>query len=233
MLVVLVLCAAPARAQEVPRALLSDAQAEYDLGHFKPSLDLFEKLYKLKPIPGLLFNIAQCHRKLGELDAAANTYRSFLVKADPESREAERARDLLTEVEDAIRTERKAADAPPHGTAPLPATDQPVKVAAAPAAPPPPAAKLPPAWAVTRPAPPPPAPSHKAAFVLGGAGLAALAAGAVLGLKSRSAGNDLAGSLHSGAAAASLADAKKSDAKVADVLFALGGAVALGAVIAW
>src|SRR4051812_8016102 len=56
---------------EQARQVNNEAQVEYELGHFQRSLELYEKAYKLRPIPGLLFNVAQCHRKLGQLKEAA------------------------------------------------------------------------------------------------------------------------------------------------------------------
>jgi hypothetical protein len=75
--------------------------------------------------------------------------------------------------------------------------------------------------------------SHKTAFVLGGVAAASLVAGAVLGLKSRSAGNELANGMHSRSEVESLAGTKQGAAVGANVLFLLGAGLGLGAVIAW
>ena len=76
-------------------------QTAYDLGKFREALRRFEAAYELKPVPALLFNIGQCHRKLGDLQQAANLYRSFL-RADPGSTQAEQAESLLAQVELAL-----------------------------------------------------------------------------------------------------------------------------------
>src|SRR5438874_1850687 len=95
--------AAGARAEEDPaeriRTLSRQVQVEYDLGHYEAALQHSEELYKLKPVPGVLFNVAQCHRQLGHLKEAARLYRSFLNHADPASTEAVKAQDLLAQVE--------------------------------------------------------------------------------------------------------------------------------------
>lgn len=206
---------------DVARSLATQAQSEYDLGHFAAALKSYEQLYQLKPVTSVLFNVAQCHRKLGQLKEAADLYRSFLIHADPESREAAKAQELLGQVEDALRQQEAVARAAPQGTAPL------ATAAARPA----------PEWQWPRqqqekPPPPPPPPSHKAAYVLGGVAVAALGAGAMLGLQSKSAASQLA-SPHPQDQAQTLLDDHKSKAKVADLLFALSGALLLGAVIAW
>ncbi len=219
--------ASPDRAAQV-RALASEAQVQYDLGHFRRALDLFEQVYQQKSdAHAILFNVAQCHRKLGELRAAADTYRSFLVKADAGSREAGLAQELLAEVEGALHEERKATAAPPHGTAPLePPPARPAQ-AAAPMAPlPAPAPPL----ALAAPAPPP---SHHTSYLLGGTGAALLAVGVVAGLKSHGAGSGLSGSAHPQAEAQSLADTYKGAAIAADLAFAFALALGLGAVLSW
>ncbi|HVU51944.1 MAG TPA: hypothetical protein VHL80_14705, partial [Polyangia bacterium] len=54
------------------------AVAHYNLDELAPALAEFREAYRLKPDPSFLFNIAQCHRKLGETDAALDFYRKYL-----------------------------------------------------------------------------------------------------------------------------------------------------------
>jgi tetratricopeptide (TPR) repeat protein len=54
------------------------AVAHYNLDEFAPALAEFREAYRLKPDPSFLFNIAQCHRKLGDADAALDFYRKYL-----------------------------------------------------------------------------------------------------------------------------------------------------------
>src|SRR3954451_10172096 len=159
------------------RTLSDQLQIEYDLAHYEKALTIAEELYRLKPTAGVLFNVAQCHRKLGQFKEAAALYRSYLARADPASPEAVKAQELLTQVEDLIKQQEMVAKAPPHGTSPLPAE-------AVKPAPPPPAQ-----------APPPP-PSHKTFYVLAGVSVAALAAGVVFGLGSKNASSQLTSSKH-------------------------------------
>ena len=231
-LVAALLLAASARAEEPlerARSLATEAQTEYDLGHYEAALKSFEELYKIKPVAGVLFNVAQCHRKLGQLKEAANLYRSFLVHADPESREAAKAQELLAQVEETIRQQEAVAKAAPQGTAPLPAAPKP-EPAAWPPPKPVPAAAAP--IVIYQPAPAPP-PSHKAAWVLGGTAVAALAAGAVFGLSAKNAASSMTSGIHDNASVNDLEHTHDKNAHIADLFFAGAGVLALATVIAW
>src|SRR4051812_16057712 len=196
------------------RTLSDQLQIEYDLAHYEKALTIAEELYRLKPTAGVLFNVAQCHRKLGQFKEAAALYRSYLSRADPASPEAVKAQELLTQVEALIKQQEATAKAQPHSLSPLPAE-------ALKPTPPPPAQ-----------APPPP-PSHKTFYVLAGVSAAALAAGVVFGLGSKNASNELTSQKHGQAEAESLANDVEKKALVADGFFILAGAFGLGAVIAW
>src|SRR5438270_108619 len=56
-------------------AIARQAEAEYNLGDFRGALVKFEALYKETGKAALLFNVAQCHRQLGDLQQAAVNYR--------------------------------------------------------------------------------------------------------------------------------------------------------------
>ena len=71
--------AQPDPAVELARSLYEKGQRQYDLGHFADARQLFESAYEAKAAPALLFNIAQCHRKLGHYQEAINMYQSYLV----------------------------------------------------------------------------------------------------------------------------------------------------------
>jgi tetratricopeptide (TPR) repeat protein len=113
-LLVLSALAAPARADATgeARRAYADAEVEYHLGHFAESLQNYELAYKLSRVPALLFNIAQCHRQLKHFEQAATTYRSF-IGLQPKHPAVVKARALLAEVEQAVLSERRAAEAPP------------------------------------------------------------------------------------------------------------------------
>jgi tetratricopeptide (TPR) repeat protein len=95
------------------RAHYEQAVVHYNLDEFAEALAEFREAYRLKPDPSFLFNIAQCHRKLGEVDAALDFYRKYL-RSLPEA--PNRA-----EVERMIADLRARKDAAPAADAP--ATD--------------------------------------------------------------------------------------------------------------
>ena len=204
------------------RALNKEMQTQYDLGHYAEALKAAEELYQLKPTSGVLFNVAQCHRQLGEFKEAAHAYRLFLTKVEPGSTEAVKAQELLGQVEEAQKQKEAALKAQPLETAPIKAT--PPAEWQKPAAPTP--------AVVYVPAPPPP-PSHKAAFVLGGTAVTALAASVVLGVMSKSAASSLTASIHDQNSVQDLAKKHDVTAHLADIGFALSGVLALATVIAW
>jgi tetratricopeptide (TPR) repeat protein len=105
--------AQPDSAVQLARTLYEKGQRQYDLGHFADARQLFESAYETKPAPALLFNIAQCHRKLGDLRNAAALYKSFL-RADPDNRGAPIARELLAQIEERLQAESPARPVPPQ-----------------------------------------------------------------------------------------------------------------------
>jgi tetratricopeptide (TPR) repeat protein len=217
----------PAIPDPVARSLNADAQTEYDLGHYRKALETYEGLFKVRPLPSLLFNIAQCHRKLGELREAANTYRSYLVYAEPGSAEMLKAKELLAQVEDALKQSETAAKSPPNETL-RPQAEHPTTRTLV--------AALPRTEVFTQPpAPPAPSPprSRTRSYVVAGGGLAALAAGVVFGLRSRGAASDLSNSNHSSTEVTSLRSTGRTSAIVADVFFLAALGCGATAVILW
>ena len=76
------------RAQETiedARKAVQRAKVHYDLGEFEKAADAYIEAYRLKPVPGVLFNIAQCYRQAGIYDKARHFYRSYLREA-PDSK---------------------------------------------------------------------------------------------------------------------------------------------------
>lgn len=81
------------------RQHFSDGTLAYDLGEFHKALKEYSEAYRLSPRPALLFNVAQCHRQLGEYGRAAFFYRRYLYLAGADAPDAALAKDLLAEVE--------------------------------------------------------------------------------------------------------------------------------------
>ena len=85
---------APARAQK--NNSLELAKKEYQRGSklyaaqsYERALEAFQSAYTHQPIPGLLYNIGQCYRRLGNFELAIEKYSAFLdlaTAAPPEQR---------------------------------------------------------------------------------------------------------------------------------------------------
>jgi hypothetical protein len=114
----LVAFAATARADDTAAAREHSQRGDtlYDLQHFAEAAKEYEAAYQLKPIPDLLFNLAQAYRYAGDYNRAIVSFRAFLrrVPHHPAQKEAEaRIRDMQRMLEQQKRHE----DEPPSGTA--------------------------------------------------------------------------------------------------------------------
>ncbi|HZI08474.1 MAG TPA: tetratricopeptide repeat protein, partial [Archangium sp.] len=71
------------------RAKFAEGNLAYDLGEFQKALDAYSESYRLMPLPGFLFNIAQCHRQLGRPERAGFFYRRYLSLSKEEPANAQ------------------------------------------------------------------------------------------------------------------------------------------------
>lgn len=97
------------------RAHYEQAVVHYNLDEFAQALAEFREAYRLKPDASFLFNIAQCHRKLGDVDAALDFYRKYLrsLPEAPNRAEVERMiADLRARKDSAPAADAPATDAP-------------------------------------------------------------------------------------------------------------------------
>jgi tetratricopeptide (TPR) repeat protein len=135
-----VTAASPARAADpvVPDPAIARARADYelgtrywDVGQYDKALDSFRSAYAHRADPALLFNVAQCLRKLKRTGEALDMYRNFLRRAPRSPKRADVERTI------AVLEEELAA-------APTPVTPPPAPVAPPPLVtpPPPPVAML-------------------------------------------------------------------------------------------
>lgn len=99
------------------KAIFQEASQHFNLGEFDKALVQYKLAYRLKPLPAFLFNIAQCHRKLGQHAEAIAMYQSYLVgvpdaenKAIVESLIAESKAALEAEQAQAAQAAREAAE---------------------------------------------------------------------------------------------------------------------------
>lgn len=83
------------------RARYESGVRHFDLTEYEPALADFKEAYRNKPDPVFLYNIAQCHRKLGNTDEAIAFYQNYL-RREPDARNREEVERRISELE-AIR----------------------------------------------------------------------------------------------------------------------------------
>lgn len=81
------------------REQFNQGNTAYAQGDFRQALDAFEAAYQLAPLPGFLFNVAQCHRQLGNFAQAASSYRRYLALSGKEPPNAGMVKELIAEME--------------------------------------------------------------------------------------------------------------------------------------
>lgn len=85
----------------------------FALGRFEEALGHYEKAYESKPLPGFLFNIAQCHRNLGHIDEAIFSYRKYLTE-QPDADNRDEVEQQIVDLEE--ERDRRAIVEPPPPT---------------------------------------------------------------------------------------------------------------------
>lgn len=107
------------RSEHRAKLLVEAGQKAYNRGQFAEALKEYLEAYDLKPLPGLLFNVAQCHRQLGQYERAAFFYRRYLALSPRPPKNAQMVKKLIAEVELKLarsreREEREGEDASSH-----------------------------------------------------------------------------------------------------------------------
>jgi tetratricopeptide (TPR) repeat protein len=82
--------------KEAARADYLEGNRRYDLNEFDAALAAFKRAYLEYEDPAFLFNIAQCHRQLGQKSDAVKFYRSYLRKVPDAPNRAEVERLVAT-----------------------------------------------------------------------------------------------------------------------------------------
>lgn len=81
----------------------------FDSGQFDKALVEYTAAYEMKPLPGFLLNIAQCHRNLGRFDESIFFYKKYLSEV-PDTPYRSDVETVIAEMERKV-TEKKAEDA--------------------------------------------------------------------------------------------------------------------------
>jgi hypothetical protein len=83
----------------------------FDLSEWDQALVEFKEAYRLKPDPTFLYNIAQCHRRLGHVGEALTFYKTYLRRApDAPNREEVERRIQELESEQRAKVSREAEE---------------------------------------------------------------------------------------------------------------------------
>ncbi|OJH37529.1 hypothetical protein BON30_29115 [Cystobacter ferrugineus] len=96
-----------ARAQAQSRAKFLEGNAAYEQAQFQKALDAYVEAYRLLPLPGFLFNIAQCYRQLGQPEQAATFYRRYLAQSKQPPANAPLVRELIAEMDASVGKPRQ------------------------------------------------------------------------------------------------------------------------------
>ena len=83
-----------ARAKKLHR----EGEKLFALGKFAGALEKYEAAFEAKPIPAFLFNIGQCHRNLGDFDAAIFSFNKYL-KLQPDAKNRDAVEEYIAELE--------------------------------------------------------------------------------------------------------------------------------------
>ena len=126
----------------------AEAKAHYDQGtvHFNldewpQAIEDFKAAYRLYPDAIFLYNIAQCHRKMGDAAEALSFYKKYL-RERPDAPNRAEVEKRIDELEATQAAQAKSREAPPAGLTP-PNLPGPTPAAAVPSGPSPAPAPVP------------------------------------------------------------------------------------------
>jgi hypothetical protein len=238
---------APAGGADADKAAKTQAAREhydkgithYNLGEFDKAIEEFKQAYAISGAPGLLFNVAQAYRLVGDYKQALYFYRTYLRlqpnagnKADVEAR--------IVEMEKALAEQKSIEEAKPKGTLP-PEGDKTGKPGEPPVVAKPPEEVKPSEPPATSPSEPAtathgPRPNGKTKKIIGlatgGVGLALLGTGVYFALQASAAQSDIEDVSNGGGTWTPALDDKyaegESAATTSLVLFVAGGAAVVG-----
>src|SRR5436853_564501 len=99
---------------EEARQHVAKAKVHYDLGEFKEAADEYIIVYRLRPIPALLFNIAQAYRQGGLYEKARQFYKSYLREI-PNAPNKGTIEQSIREMDELLAKEKRTKEAAPVG----------------------------------------------------------------------------------------------------------------------
>src|SRR3954469_17196984 len=91
---------------EEARQHAAKAKVHYDLGEFEKAAEEYIVVYRLRPLPALLFNIAQSYRQAGQYEKAKQFYRAYL-RENPDAQTSSAVKKALKEIDELLAKEKK------------------------------------------------------------------------------------------------------------------------------
>jgi len=104
---------------EEARQHAAKAKVHYDLGEYEKAAEEYIIVYRLRPLPALLFNIAQSYRQAGQYEKARQFYKSYLRETDDPKNRAQIEK-AIREMDELLAKEKRAKAIPPTGVAQTP-----------------------------------------------------------------------------------------------------------------
>lgn len=102
--------------REEAKQHFTEAEKQFQLGHFADAAKEYEAGYNLYPRPGFLWDIAQSYRKLGENEKALHFYKQYVLNAKPGTKTAvnvPEAQEQIRVLEPLVAAQQKAKSSPP------------------------------------------------------------------------------------------------------------------------
>jgi hypothetical protein len=88
--------------EQQARQFYNRAEESFRSGLFAEALAAYRRGYALHPLPGFLINIAQCYRRMGDLQRARETYQSFIMAA-PDSHFVPEVKVVIGELDELLK----------------------------------------------------------------------------------------------------------------------------------
>jgi hypothetical protein len=145
--------ATPSKEKAEAKAHYDQGNVHFNLDEWPQAIEEFKAAYRVFPDATFLYNIAQCHRKMGNVTEALSFYKKYL-RERPEAPNRAEVEKRIEELE-ASKAARPAPAVVPPPVSPLPAATTPPPVAPAPVAQPEPTVQPTAAAPAAQPAPSP------------------------------------------------------------------------------
>src|SRR3954469_6523081 len=98
---------------EEARQHAAKAKVHYDLGEFEKAAEEYTLVYRIRPLPALLFNIAQSYRQAGQYEKAKQFYKAYL-RENPDPKTSSSVKKALKEIDELLEKEKQAKNGPPR-----------------------------------------------------------------------------------------------------------------------